>query len=249
VPTSVPFAPDLDAVTTPGVSLPARIAGVIRSPRATFAVLAATPRWVGVLTLSLVITFSCAAALLQTEVGRLALIDQWERTALAFGQTVDDARYLSFQAASENGVAYAALSALASVPLLAVGVSALILAVFNGILRGTATFRQVLAVVAHAGVILALRQLVAAPLNYSRETLASPTTLSLFFNMFDETSPLARFFGIVDFFVVWWVVVLALGVSVLYHRPARALVLTFVGAYVAVALVLALVMALAGGAA
>jgi hypothetical protein len=105
----------------------------------------------------------------------------------------------------------------------------------------------VLAVVAHAGVILALRQVVAAPMAYASETLASPITLGIFFRMLDEASPLARFFGIIDLFVVWWVFVLAIGMSVLYQRPARRLAGVFVGAYVTIALVLTAVMAATGG--
>jgi hypothetical protein len=220
---------------------------VLRAPRATFAAIADTPRSLDVLMLALAVTFVCSAAIFSTEVGRLALVDQWERTALAFGQPVDDARYAAFEQASENGVLYAALSALVSGPLLVFGISVLLAGVFTGILRGNGRFRQMFAIAAHAGVILALRQLLAAPLEYSRETLASPTTLSLFFGMFDEASPLARFFGIIDFFVLWWAVALALGVSVLYRRRARPLVLAFIGTYVAMALVLALIMTLAGG--
>jgi hypothetical protein len=219
---------------------------VLRAPRVTLAAVARSPRWAGVLLATLAVTFVCNAALLETEVGRLALVDQWERTALAFGQTVDDARYRAFEDASDNGVAYAAISALASGPLLTVGVSALLFVVFNR-QHGGARFVQVFAIVAHAGVILALRQLIAAPLTYSRETLASPTTATVFFAMLDEASPVARFFGIIDLFVVWWVVVVALGMSVLYRRPARPIAAGLIGAYVVLAALLAGAMALAGG--
>jgi hypothetical protein len=108
-------------------------------------------------------------------------------------------------------------------------------------------FRQVLAIVAHAGVILMLRQVIAAPAAYMRETLASPMTLGLFFTMLDETSPLARFASIVDLFLLWWVVVLAIGMSVLYRKPARRLALAFMGVYVVLAGVLTIAMALTGG--
>ena len=43
--------------------------------------------------------------------------------------------------------------------------------------------------------------------------------------MLDEASPVARFLGVVDLFVVWWIVVLAIGMSVLYRRPTRSLAL------------------------
>ena len=47
--------------------------------------------------------------------------------------------------------------------------------------------------------------------------------------------------------VVWWIVVLAVGVSVLYQRSTRSLALAFTGAYVALALLAALAMAVSGG--
>ncbi|MSO45579.1 MAG: hypothetical protein EXQ59_02260 [Acidobacteria bacterium] len=246
MPTQVPISAAEHRPSPAADSLLARFAGVLRSPRATFTSVAETPRWAAVLAVTLALTFLCGAILLETEAGRFALVDQWERTALAFGQRVDNARYLSFEDASQHGVLYAGFSALASGPILALGVSAVIFGVFNGLLRGTARFGQVLAIVAHAGVILAVRQMIATPLNYARETLASPTTLSVVFSVLDEASPLARFFSIVDLFVVWWVVALAVGVAVLYRRSARRLAVAFFGAYLALALVLALAMTLTG---
>ena len=228
-------------------SLSARMLGVIRAPRATFERLGANPRYADVLLVTFLVTAFSSALLLETETGRLALLDQWERTALAFGQPVTDSSYAMLARASENGVAYAAASALANGPLLAVALSAALFGAFRLAKGGGATYRQVLAVVAHAGVILMLRQLVATPIVYARETLASPTTFSLFFTMLDETSPLARFFGIVDLFVIWWVVVLAIGMSTLYRQPARRLALAFMGTYVALAVILTITMALTGG--
>lgn len=242
---------DLPQVFSPGApdSWPARVAGVVYAPWRTFAGVVESPRWIGVLALTTAVTFASSAALLATETGRLALVDQWERTALAFGQPVDDARYATFHRASEQGVAYAALTALAGGPLLVFGTSMLLLAVFNGMLQGKARFGQVVAITAYAGVILALRQVVAAPLDYARETLASPATANVLFTSLDEASPLARFLGVIDLFVVWWASALAIGVAVLYRRRAGTLVLGFIGAYLAVAAVLALVMAVTGGAA
>lgn len=224
-----------------------RVLGVLHSPRRTLEAVAAAPFWAGALALTFIVTLVTNAVLYETEVGRLALADQWERTAIAFGQTVDDQTYAAMLDAGGNGVAYAAVTALASGPVLALGVAALLFAIFNGALRGQARFRQVLAVTAVASVILALRQVIAAPVSYARETLASPTTLNVFFTMLDEASPVARFFGILDLFVLWWVVVLAVGMSVLYRRPARTLAIAFIGAYIALALILAIVMAVTGG--
>jgi hypothetical protein len=208
---------------------------------------ASSPRWGGVMALTFLVSTLCGAALLQTEVGRVALVDQWERTASAFGQPVDDAQYAALEDASANGAAYAALSSLVSGPVVTLAVAALLLAVFNGALGGAATYAQVVAITAHAGVILALRQVIAAPLDYARETLASPMTMTVFLSVFDEASPIARFFGIVDLFVVWWLAVLAIGVSVLYRRPARRVLVALISTYLILALLLVIAMALSGG--
>jgi hypothetical protein len=195
-----------------------------------------------------VVSAFAGGLLFQTEVGRLALVDQWERTAIAFGQPVDDARYEDLRALSERGVLYSAAASLLTGPVLIVGVASLLFVVLRSRVQPT-SFRQMLAVVTHASVILTLRQVIAAPIAYARETTASPTALGVWFPMFDESSPMARFLGALDLFMIWWVVVLAIGVSVLYRRSARPLALTFVGAYVGIALVVAVATALLGGAA
>ena len=230
-------------------SLAARLVRVLYSPRATFEQLVNTPRFVGALVVTFLVTSACATALFRTEVGQIALLDQWERTAVAFGRTVDDSRYAALEKASRNDAeVYAIATSFVTGPVLAVGLSLGFVAAFR-LAKMTAPFSQVLAVVAHAGVVLMLRQLVAAPVTYVRETLASPVTMSIFFTTMDENSPAARFFGIIDLFVMWWLVVLAIGMSVLYHRSARRLALMFVGIYVTVAIILAVVMAVMGSAA
>jgi len=231
-------------------SLPGRVYGVIRRPRATFAVIIAAPAWAPVLIGTTLITFACSAGFLRTQVGQQALVDQWERTALAFGQTVDDAQYSRMEQTAASGrfdLVYAAATTLASGPALAFGCAAFLYVILNRTTRHRASYAQVLAVMCYAGVILALRQVVATPVDYLRESIASPTTLVQFFTMLDEASPVARFLGVIDLFVVWWIVVLAIGMSVLYERPTRRLALVFAGAYVALAFLAALAMAVSGG--
>lgn len=235
--------------------LAARLVGVIRRPRATFTTIVQTPSWVPVLAASTVVTFLCGIGFLRTDVGQQALVDQWERTATAFGQPVDDEAYGHMEEAAGNvtfEAIYSAGTALASGPALAFALSG-VLFLFLKRHHGAAAsgsrppFAQVLTVVSYAGVILALRQIVATPIDYMRESIASPTTLVQLFSMLDEASPLARFLGIIDLFVIWWIVVLAIGLSVLYQRSSRSLVLAFTGAYVALALLAALAMAVSGG--
>jgi hypothetical protein len=222
--------------------------GVVRRPRATFAAILQTPSWLPVLAVTTAITFLCAMAFLSTDVGRQALVDQWERTSTAFGQPVDDGSYARMEeraASGEAGLLYAAATALGYGPLLVFGISALLFLV----LKPRHSYGQVVAVVAYAGVILAMRQLIATPINYVQESLASPTTLVRMVSMIDEASPVARFLGVIDLFVVWWIVVLAIGISLLYQRSPRRLALALAGAYLVLALLAALAMAVSGGAA
>ena len=229
------------------LSFAGRVAGIIRRPGPTFEAVAGRPRSAGLLLALFLVPFAASAAVVTTEVGQQALVDQWERTALAFGQPVDDARYAEFQALSRQGVGYAAVTALVSGPIAALVLAAVLYAVFTGLRGGTASYAQVLTVVAHAGVIQMIRALVAAPVNYARESMASPTTLVLFFTMVDEASPVARFFGLIDVFLVWWLLVVAVGVAVLYRRRLRETAALLIGAYVGIALLLAGAMAILGG--
>jgi len=206
--------------------------------------------------MTFLVTAGCGVVFMQTSVGQQALVDQWERSALAFGRDVDDERYAELVAMSEYGSLYALLAALAGGPVLSCAVAGMTFGVFRRLPaaqdgerrepRGV-SYTQVLAVVAHAGVVLALRPIVAAPFNYARETLASPTTLGQLLPIFDEVSPPARFFGAIDLFVVWWVIVLAMGVALLYRRSTRATVSAFMGVYLGFAALLAISMAVAGG--
>ena len=224
-----------------------RIAGIIRRPRSTLQAVAAAPRWAGLLALLFLVSFSLSAAFFATDVGQLALVDQWERTAIAFGQPVDDARYAEFQEWSARGVPYAALTSLAAGPLAAIGLSAILFGVFTAWRGGRASFNQVFAVVVHASVILTLRQLISTPVNYARESVGSPTTLVGLLSGIDEGSPVARLFGLIDVFVLWWLIVLTVGVAVLYRLPAPRVAAVSIGVYVAVALLLVGTMAVLSG--
>jgi hypothetical protein len=102
-------------------------------------------------------------------------------------------------------------------------------------------FTQVLAVLAHVSVILALRAVVAGAAGYAREQVSGATSLADWLPIVERGSPAARMLGMVDLLVVWWAVAAALGIAGLYSRPARRVVPYFVGVYVGVVLLLAAV--------
>lgn len=224
-----------------------RLIGVIRCPRTTFRAVASSPRWVGIVLVLLAITALSRALFFRTEVGQVALVDQWERTALAFGQPVDDARYAELQALSQSGPLYGVVTAVASGPVLTVVLAGVIFLVFRPSADRAVSFSQVLAVTAHASVILAMREVLSAPVSFMREATGGATSLGLWFPALDAASLAGRFVAALDVFVLWWAVLLAIGLSVVYGREARRLAAAFLGVYAGVALLIAVTMTALGG--
>jgi hypothetical protein len=138
-------------------------------------------------------------------------------------------------------------STLVFVPVVSMVLSGLLLAIFNALLGGSATFKQVASVVTHAGAVSIIQQLFILPLNYARESMSSATNLGLFVPFLDESNIISRFLGTIDLFIVWWLIVLAIGLGVLYRRKTAPIFWSFMGVYVVIALVIALVMRGASG--
>jgi hypothetical protein len=201
-----------------GLSLPARVWGVLTSPRETFADIVARPRWLGMMLLAILVTAICTGGFLMTPIGQQAYLDNQIEATKRFSGQVSDAQV----ATMEKMAAYAAPITVGSVaiftPLMWAIVAGLLFAVFSAALGGTATFKQVFAVVAYSSAVTVVQQLFVTPLNYVRETMTSATNLAVFLPMLDESSFLAKFLGTIDLFIIWWVVVLAIGLGVLFKR-------------------------------
>jgi hypothetical protein len=211
-----------------------------------FEALVGSPRWVDALAVFAVGALA-GVIFASTTVGQLAFLDQWTNTAEAFGQTLDADVYRRIDELSRRAPLVAGASGVL-MALAAVGGVALALhGVFSMWLGTRRPYIAALAVAAHAGAILGFRQIVAAPLRYARESMASPTTLGIFFPMLDEGSLGARLLWTIDVFVLWWLVVLAIGTSVLYARPVRSLIVVYLLLYAGLALAVAGVMVSFGG--
>lgn len=219
-------------------ALPARLVGVLTSPRATYADVAAHPRALGAMLVVLVVSMASFGIFMATDVGREAALDQQVRTLESFGMHPTDAQYARMQEQNARPP-YLVMAAQAGVFVaLAALVSGIALAVFN-LLGGDGTFRQTFAVVAHSGVIIALQQLFTMPLDYARQTLSSPTNFGVFFPFLDEGSFAARLAGSIDLFFVWWIVSAAVGFGVLYRRRTGPIATTMLIVYIAIGVIVA----------
>jgi hypothetical protein len=202
-------------------------------------------RWGALLLVSTLVAAGAGAGVMLTGTGQQALLDQGERTAAALAMPLDDQTYARLRESVRWAPLYGVAAALVAVPLGAAGAAVALQSTFG---RGAAIpFAAVMAMTVHAGAILMLRQMVGAVLTYVRETTASGLTLGSWFPGVDPVAPLARLLGFVDLFVLWWIVLLALGTALLYRRNARRLLGGFVALYLALALVAVALVAAVGG--
>jgi hypothetical protein len=231
----------VDAALADGRALPARFAGVIFSPRATYADVAARPRIAGMLLLVLAIIVSATFAFLSTDVGQQASLDNQVRQMESFGRTITDAQYAQMERMAPFARYFAAGFQLLLTPTLALIVAGLAFAVFNAALGGDANFKQVYAIVVHSGAILVIQALFGLPLAYARQSLSGTTNLAVFVPFLDEASFAARALGAVDLVLVWWLVSLAIGLGVLYRRRTAPIATTLLIIYVAIGVIIAAV--------
>lgn len=228
-------------------SLPARFIGIITSPRETFESVVAQPKWFGMLVVTTLIVIAGTVLPMTTDAGRDAALEAQVRQMESFGMQVNDQLYAQMR--SRMGIApyTTAAGVLVMAPVVTVVMAGILFAIFNAVMGGSASFKQIYSVVVHAGAISALGQLFTGPLNYFRGTMTSATNLSVLLPMLPEGSFVARLAGMIDLFVVWWVFVLAIGLAVLYRRRTQSVAMALFGVYAVIALSVAAVMSRLGG--
>ena len=223
-----------------GPGLLSRLVGVLFSPRATYAAVVARPRVLGAFVVTIGIMAVTEGAFFSTQVMQEVLLDQQIKTIESFGVNINDQAYERM----EQGIGRAAYTTpiflVIFIPIIAAVFSAIILGVWGMLMGGTATFKQVYAILAHSGMVLAIAVLFAMPLSYATHQMAG-ANLSVFAPMVEETTFLGRLLGGIDLFYIWWCANIAIGVGVLFKRKTGGVATTFIGTYVLIVLILALV--------
>jgi hypothetical protein len=233
--------------TVAPAGLLSRFVGIVTSPKATFAAVVAHPRWFGMLALVTIIVAVCVTLPMTTEAGRQAALDNNVRQMENFGMQVSDEMYANMA----KGMRFAAYQTFASVllagPIISAIIAGILYAVFAVLMGGQATFKQLFAVYVHSTAVSALGQLFTGPLNYFRGSMSSATNLAVLLPMIDEQSFVGRLLGMIDLFIIWWLVLLAMGLAVLYRRRTQPIAIGLFGLYAAIILVVAAVMSAFGG--
>jgi hypothetical protein len=239
------------SVTTgeaPRLGLAARFVGIITAPRETFASVVAHPRVLGMLLVVTIIVAIFTALPMTTEAGKEATLRTSVEQMESFGMTVSDQMYEQMRGRMWFAPYQTAIAVLIVSPIMSVVMAGVLFLIFNVAMGGNATFKQLFAVFCHAGVISALQQLFTGPVNYFRGAVTSATNLAALVPMVAPKSFLGRVLAMTDLFLLWYVLVLAIGLAVLYRRRTQPIALTLYGVYAAGVIVIAAVMSRVGGA-
>ena len=227
-------------------SLPSRMAGMLTRPRPTLTLAIARQLWAATWLAGLTLWAAVGAGLLVTPVGQQALVDERVRVIEAFGGEVDDAGYGALQADPPVLTYLTSGGRLWLLPPVTFAVALGLLVLVRWRSR-VGSLGQMLAVVAHANVVLVLQQVLTTPLHYVRESLTSVSNLAALLPMVEEGTPLALWLGSLDLFGLWWLGLLALGLGIVSGQPTRGFFGWLIAAYAAVAAVAALAVGLSGG--
>jgi hypothetical protein len=237
-----------ESVTVPAKSLPARFVGILFAPRATYASVAAHPRWLGIFLVVFLISAAASVALLSTDVGRNAVIDQQVASRESFGRPMTQTEIDRVEAFAPYFVYITPVFQVLGLSVAALIISGVAFAVFNALLGGDSTFKQVVAVVCHSGAVLAALSVFTTPLAYVRHSLSSATNLAVFLPFLDDNSFLARMLGAIDLIFIWWMLSLSIGLGVLYRKRTGPIAVTLLAIYVAIGVIIAAIKTASTGA-
>jgi hypothetical protein len=238
-----PLAETLTATpaSAPQPNLLMRIVGMYFSPQETFRAVAARPRWLGVMAITLAISAASYYVIFSSPDLQDAVIDQQIRAMDSRGGASDQQvaaveRFVGLMPQIYTG------AVLVFGPLVAAAIAGIVVGIFTTLMGGQGTFKQVYAVIAHAGVISMLAGVLSAALMASGvpPTGVRPpgANLGIFVPMFEETSFIAVFFRSIDLILVWWLVVLAIGIGVVYKRRTGGIAMSLLGIYLVIALLI-----------
>jgi hypothetical protein len=232
------------AASAPPLPLLSRLFGIITSPKETFQSVVAHPRWLGILLVTIVISAGLTGGFMLTPVGQ----DAWLNAAIdASGTPMSDQQIAGMQRFAPY-VGYVTMVSIACfIPILYLVVSGILFAIFNAAMGGNSTFKQLFAVVTHTGVVGLLSQLFTVPMNYARGVMTSATNLAVLLPGVPEKSFVGRLLGAIDIFLIWQLLVLAIGLGVLYRRRTQPIATTLFVIYGIIALIIATVRSSFGG--
>ena len=206
----------------PDKGLIARAIGILTSPKATFETVVAHPKPAAMLFLIVLVMSIAVAGPMLTGRGQQMWLDMNVSQMQASGREIPPQSLEGLGKVAPYSAYVTAATMFIFVPIATLFFSALYWALFNAILGGTASFKQVLGIVAHAGVPGALGAVLSAPIMYAQGvmTQAGPFNLSALVPFLDQTSLIYRVLAATSVFTLWGMVATGIGLGVLYRRKS-----------------------------
>jgi hypothetical protein len=221
-------------------SLVARFIGILFSPKETFQAVAASPKVLGMLLTVSILTGVFAALPMTTDAGKQAAIDQQVQSIKSLGIQVSDQAYDQMQKGAGRLPYTTGIGAFIFIPIVSAIFAGILFAIFNAALGGEASYKQVYSVYIHSGVIGVVSAAVSGVVNYFSGHAGSVANLGALLPMLEEKSFVANLLGTVDIFLIWSVIVLAIGLGALYKRRTQPIAISLLSVYAVIALGIAL---------
>jgi hypothetical protein len=199
----------------------ARIVGMITAPRATYENVVKAPQPFGILFVSaLVIGIAQTVLQMDPRIQQASVEMQIQGYERFSGKAATPQVREQVEQRSKATVYLTPIGPLIALPIFCLLATAIYWVVFNAVLGGTASFKQVLAVVTHSQVFGAIGIVAGAPIQYSQGTLTpgGPFNLGALVPMLPDSSVLKTLLSWTSVFTVWSIIVSAIGLAVLYRR-------------------------------
>lgn len=215
----------------PHMSALQRIAGVFSAPQKTFEDIAANPTWV--VPFIIVLVFSMALTHLLKE----AIVEDY-KSSPAYEKLMEDDRLSVEQVERARDIQIAGMRNFAwagagvSTTLAMVLSTIVLLFVGNIILGGSAKFRQIFSLFCWAGLIGLLGYVLRFPIAFQKTTMKVYFSPAVLLSPGAEESALFKIAAALDIFVIWRVILLAIGFAAIYRFTFGKSLATVGGLYV-----------------
>jgi len=225
----------------PNPSLPARLIGVVFSPKEAFAAVAARPKWFGALAVALLVIGAAQFVLLSSDVGKDLALEQNVKFMEALGQTIGDEQYAAMERQMEYARYTGPVATIIFTPVIMLLTAGLMHVMFGLVGGGNGTFKHVYAISAHAAIISGL-QVVFTTIVTLAAGKSAGANLAVFVPTIEDTTFAYKFLSYIDLFYVWSTFITAVGLGVLYKRRTAPIAMVLLGIYFVIAALIAFAM-------
>ena len=200
------------------LSIVQKIVGIFTAPAKTFASIDLSPSWI--IPLALILAVNLVFVYFANDIILEETLVQQEEAMVERGMDAEQIDAALTQVESWTPISVWVLSMIGPPIILAI-VSGVFLFVGNVILGGKTSFKKVLSVTAWSWLIFSLAGLVMLPLVLSQETMQISFSLATFMPEESKNTFLYLFLQKIEVFTIWWIVVYAIGLGVIYKMKTQ----------------------------